>query len=573
MFHKRWGRDARAAVFVSFALGAFSIAWADEPGSVAATGDREQQAAASPPTVTLALTGEPVVDLLRDLSQGQPPRLSAAPVLGERRVNVFVRELPDTKLRQALADVVSGVWTRRERGAALHLEPDPAAVWERDVVIAARKTRFFQGLRSLIRDLSLDEEGRKRLEKTEPTSAGYLNNPASRVAIQLAALLTRPQWQELEASGRVTLTTEQLGPQGQSMLREYAQLVNEWQAETRRNIPDDPVPPDPPLDVEQVSQRPLQFWVDGPRMGPQSAPYSHLHVMIGDWPPSHLGARSASMVVTGSQSMNMPQVRWAGEGRAATETTAADSQVALSFKKPPSSWGEVLRAFHEGLKLQIVSEEITRQFPGFLQLGPRGQLTGSLPQILDRVCEAYGYQWRLKDGVYQFRSAAWYVAREQEPPGTLVKAAQIAREQGKPLSLDWLAAAARTAGPGPSNLLWVHAPAAMPVMMQHQPLLQFYGSLSSQQRAALESERGLPGEALSDGQRALLLQSVQRLARGEPVRPGPQPQVRLARGAASAAFTIQLGERTMDATIRLPGAQPTGGLTGFGPGPPPAPAR
>jgi hypothetical protein len=489
MYQNSRGQAARVPVVMLSALALLSAARADGPGAAKPGGPEQTTTTPSRP-ITLALSGEPVVDLLRDLSKGEPPRLSAAPALGERRVNVFVRELPDTKFRQALADVVSGIWVRRERGALLHLEPDPAALRERDGILTARKARFFDGLRSLVRDLALDEEGRKRLEKTEPAAAGYLNNPASRAAIQFTGLLTRPQWQELETSGRLTLTPEQLGPQGQTTLREYARLINEQQAEARKGITDDPLPADPPLDVEQVSQRPLQFWVDGPPIGPARVPYSYLHVMVGDWPTGQPGARSFSMVLTGSQTSNQPSVRWAGEGRAAAATTG--SQVTLSFRKPPSSWSEVLRAIHEGLKLQIVSDEFTRQFSPSLQLGPGAQMTGSLPQILDRICEPYRYQWRLKDGVYQFRSADWYVEREREPPGTLVKAARIAREQQKPLSLEWLAEAARAAGPVPSRLLWVHAPAATPVMMQHQPLLQFYGSLSAAQRAALETDRGWP---------------------------------------------------------------------------------
>jgi hypothetical protein len=196
------------------------------------------------------------------------------------------------------------------------------------------------------------------------------------------------------------------------------------------------------------------------------------------------------------------------------------------------------------------------------------RLSGTLPQLLDRVCQSYGYQWRLKDGIYQFRSSTWFVDREQEPPGTLVKAVRVAREQGKPLSLEWLAQAAGAAGSRPTNLLWVHAPAVMPVMMQLQPLLQFYGALTPQQRAVLESERGLAGDALSDGQRELLLLSWQRLSRGEVAMPSAQLHVQLVRGTASATFAIRWGDFTRDAVISLPFAGASSGVGGFGQGPP-----
>jgi hypothetical protein len=69
------------------------------------------------------------------------------------------------------------------------------------------------------------------------------------------------------------------------------------------------------------------------------------------------------------------------------------------------------------------------------------------------------------------------------------------------------------------------------------------------------------------------MQSVQRLSRGEPVNAGPQPQVKLVRSAAAAAFTIQIGDRTMDATITLPSAQAGGGFSGVGLGRPSAPPQ
>jgi hypothetical protein len=561
-------RCSLAVILAPVALYLISRVRADVPRSAAPTGVLTPQSTAAPHSVTLALTGEPVVDLLRDLSHGRVPRLSAAPVLGERRVNVFARDLPELKFQRALADVVSGVWTRREKGEALYLEPDPAATRERDELLAARKARFFAGLKSLIRQLSLDEAGVKRLQETDPISVSYLTRTASRTAIQLTSLLNEQQWHELETTGRVSLTPDQLGPQGGALIREYTRQMNEAREEARKEIHDDPLPPDPSLDPEQTSRHPLQFWVDGPTFGPVKAPFSNLHVMIGEWPPPQFGAGAASMVITGSQESNQPPARWLPHSKETPKPAPAEASASLSFKQAPSGWSEVLRAFHDGLHLQIVSEEFTRQFPGHLQLEPGMRLSGTLPQLLDRVCQSYGYQWRLKDGIYQFRSSTWFVDREQEPPGTLVKAVRVAREQGKPLSLEWLAQAAGAAGSRPTNLLWVHAPAVMPVMMQLQPLLQFYGALTPQQRAVLESERGLAGDALSDGQRELLLLSWQRLSRGEVAMPSAQLHVQLVRGTASATFAIRWGDFTRDAVISLPFAGASGGVGGFGQGAP-----
>jgi hypothetical protein len=177
----------------------------------------------APPSVTpvtCTVTGEPIVSLLPTPARPEGPRVTAVREIGEHRVHVLVKDLPQLRLEKALAEVVSGVWMRKERGAALQLEPDPAALRERETLLAQRKQRFFAGLRNLVKQLSLDQEGLERLRKTEPTSAGYLSNPASRAAIQLTALLGEKQWQELEATGRLTVTAEQLGTEGTSLLRE-----------------------------------------------------------------------------------------------------------------------------------------------------------------------------------------------------------------------------------------------------------------------------------------------------------------------------------------------------------------
>src|SRR5437016_501819 len=73
------------------------------------------------PPVTLAVSGEPIVDLLPTLPQD--PKLAADRELGERRVIVAVKALPVETVRTALADVTSGAWSPSAAGPQ-HPTPD-----------------------------------------------------------------------------------------------------------------------------------------------------------------------------------------------------------------------------------------------------------------------------------------------------------------------------------------------------------------------------------------------------------------------------------------------------------------
>jgi hypothetical protein len=497
--------------------------------------------------VTLQAAGEPVVDLLLRLPVPEGQSLTATETLGERRVDVFVAALPPAKLRRALADVVDGMWVRQKKSEALRLEPDPAALRERDLWLAQRKQRFFDGLRALTQNLSLDKEGIERLRQTDSTAAYYLTRPGNRAAIQLTALLGPRDWQELEATGRLTVTPEQLGPQGKAVLREYAQFFVDQQREFLKNAPPDGNPPDPLPDPEEMSRNPLRFLVDG-EGPPDGEPYSTLGVSLRQQ------NSSMAMVITGSAATNAPGPRWTELGTAAPRPVPDGPLVSLSFKTPPATWSAALRRAAEALHLQVVSEEFTRLFPPSLDLDAQGRLAGSLPEVLDRLCKPFGYQWRLKDGVYEFRSGTWYSDRLEEPPGTLIKAAQIAGAAKRPLDLDWLARAVGVSGPNASQRLWSYAPAAQMVAMQFRAPLQLYAALSTEQRAALAGEAGLDTTALPGRQRDLVSTMVRYQQPSWPVETTVVTRLRLTRTDTAARFEMTAGARKGEVEIRYPPA-------------------
>src|SRR5205085_457502 len=105
---------------------------------------------------------------------------------------------------------------------------------------------------------------------------------------------------------------------------------------------------------------------------------------------------------------------------------------------------------------------------------------------------------------YEFRSATGYSDRREEPPGTLIKAVEVARAAKRLLDLDWLARAVGVTQPESSRRLWTQAPAAMLVLIQHHAALDLYASLSAEQRAALTGERGLDAATLRGSQHDLL---------------------------------------------------------------------
>lgn len=506
------------------------------------------------PPVTLQVTGEPVVDLLQTLSGQSGPRLTASMDLGERRVHVLVRDLRAALLRKMLAQVVDGLWVRTHAGAALDLEPDPAAIRERDAILARRRKQFFTGLRTLTRQLALDQAGLERLSKTGSSAAGYLMRPASRGAVQLMALLGEPQWQELETTGRVAVSPDQLGAAGPSLMREYTRYVNEAQKEMQKTLPPE-FPAPEPLDPDQTSRGSLEF-----RVVPQAngEPYGFLSVGLGSQ------TSGAGMTISGSHAVNAPETRWIDSTGSAGERVPKGSRVMIRFPQQPRSWGEVLRRVAEGLHLQVMSEEYTRLMLPRIPLA--GEVSGSVPEVLDRLSDAFGYQWRMQGGVYQFRSITWYLDRDQEPPGTLVKAAIVARQQKQPLTLEWLAAAATVARKQQPKL-WVHAPAAQPVVLRFQPLLLLYGSLSAKQRAALQAESGLSGEALSAQQQEEFFTALQQLAPEWSPTEARQARVRLTRQATSVRFDFTSDEKSVQSVIPRPSAVASGG-SGVGLGSP-----
>jgi beta-lactamase regulating signal transducer with metallopeptidase domain len=510
--------------------------------------------------LTLRVTGEPVVDLLPQLPLADKARLVATPELGERRVHVLVRDLPPAKLHQALAEVVDGIWVRRSRGEQLSLEPDPGALREQEAWLRQRKQRFFAGLHSLTRQLSLDKEGIERLRKTDPAAAGYLSRPGSRTAIQLTSFLGDTEWQELEAKGRLVVPPSQWTPQCRALVREYAQLLVEVARERQQHPLLDENPPDPLSDPEEMARNPLGFVVMGAD-APGTEAYSYLGVQLSQQDSGH------AYVITGSQAANTPGPRWSdGAARAAVSSTPpAGASLSVTFKPAPADWGAALRQTAEALRLQAVSEEFTRRFQPSLPLDPKGQLSGTLPEILDRLCQTYGYQWRLKDGIYQFRSAHYYTDCQQEPPGTLVKAVRVAREQRQPLDLDWLARAAAATRGQPGSLLWTHAPAAMPVIFQSGSVLRFYSALPPEKRAALATVDGLLASALSVEQQELLMESTRQRSRSAPPGNAAALRVHLTREPRAARFTVTGGEKPVEIPVAYPSAGSEQGRPGARP--------
>jgi hypothetical protein len=491
--------------------------------------------------VSLRVTGEPVVDLLRNLSDQGGPRLIAGREIGERRVHVFVQNLPQARLRKALAEIEHGMWLRRDNGQTLLFEASPAAQREREAILAQRKKRLFDGLHLLTRRLALDRAALEELRKTDRT-VGYLTRPESRAAVQLTALLGEKHWQELDKSGRLVLSADQMGPNGSSLIREYLTRLNAAQQEWNKLLPPDPPPPTP-LDPGQASQMSLQFLLDpDPNTG---EPFSHLSVGLA-------GEASATFIpITGSSASSARNTRWTTGTTTTSVTPDRMSPVTVRIENATGDWGRILNQLANQLRLQIVSEEYTRR-----QIFPPSPdkdkaLSGPLPAVWDQLCSAYGYQWRLKDGVYQFRSATWYADRELEPPGTLIKAVATAREQKQPLPLEWLATAASVA-PSRTQRLWVHVPSAQMPVMGFRPLLLFCASLSTEHWTTLETTTGLSVGTLSPQQRALFAAALPQVSRQLPADAAEHAYVRLVRAKASARFTITSGEKSVETVLPLP---------------------
>jgi hypothetical protein len=217
----------------------------------------------------------------------------------------------------------------------------------------------------------------------------------------------------------------------------------------------------------------------------------------------------------------------------------------------------VLEQVSRQLRISVVSEEFTRSFPAAAALRQRGEISGSTEEILDRLCEIFGYQWRLVDGVYQVRGQDWDVDRAQEPPGTLVKAVRVARQERRALSLDWLAAAALVA-PARQPRLWLHAPSAQFAIARAGAAIRFYALLPPEQRAALQQEPGLPYASLAPQAQQALAAAARASLRQPPPDWSPAAlapaRVRLVQGPAAARLILDNTEPRIEIEIPLPAA-------------------
>jgi hypothetical protein len=162
------------------------------------------------------------------------------------------------------------------------------------------------------------------------------------------------------------------------------------------------------------------------------------------------------------------------------------------------------------------------------------------------------------------------VDRDREPPGTLVKAALAAREKKQPLSLEWLASAARLPHTRLGKL-WVHAPAAQRIVPQFQSLLRFYGSLSPSQRAALAAGEELPAERLEPPQRETMRAAVTGIAREWKDGAVARSRIRLTQSPQQARFVFTADGKPVEVAIPLPSAAPSRPGPLGGPPFPPAP--
>lgn len=517
-------------------------------------------AAAPGARITVSAAAAPVVDLLPELAVAGEPKLAAQRELGERRVHAQVRNLPAMEVRRAVAAVVGGVWMKTTGSPTLRLEPDADVTREIAVILKARKQRFFAGLQSLHRKLALDAAGLERLRKSDPAAAQYLSEPGNRAAIQLLGLLGKERWLALEQSQRLALPVEQLGPEAPGVIRSYVALLNENFHKVQQQLPPGEKFDVPPLNAEAAARGSLEFRV---RPGLNGAPFGHLEIGLGD------GTTSQAMVVTGSRAQDEPNPRWIDRRGSRGEKISA-SMAQLRLSQAPRSWEEALRLMSAEGGLNLVSEEITRRpsIPPTLERPP----AGSQAEVLDQLCLWFGYQWRYEGGIYRFRSAVWYVERATEPPGTLVKAVETARKEKRNLDLPWLAAAA-SVEPTRLEKLWLHAPSAMPVVMQSQGLLRFFGRLSAVQRMALAGEEGLPAQKLSPEQRQALVAALRTLAPTWPAEAAARATMRLQETPAAARWVFTSDAGKVESTVMLPspapspfGGSPFGGGA-FGPPP------
>jgi hypothetical protein len=503
-------------------------------------------------SLTAHVTGEPVVDLLPELARQVKGRWSADEPIGERRVHVLVDGVPAVRLRAALAAVVDGRWTRR-RDDSLRLEADPAAARAAERELARRKQRFFDGLHQLVRNLALDAAGLERLQKTDPSSAAALTMPTHRSAVQLAGLLQDSQWQQLAAGGRLAFSTEQLGPQGPALMRAYVEQMNQGNQAVGQ----------PPLDVEKFSRGTLLFEVNPDSNGD---PYGYLGVGLRIERPDAGGNMSQSAMITGSRPTEGPAPRWRDYRGSSGDPVPPGPAVTLNFDPPPADWGAALKRAAEQLKIPVVSEDLTASISLAALSLFSPEYSGKVPEILDQICQQYGYEWRLEDGIYRFRSVAWFALREAEPPGTLVKALAQARAAKQLVGLDWLARAAALP-PTQQRTLCGHLYRLRGILFRAGPVLRFYGALTPEQRVGLATPAGIQFGDLPAAPRSLLLAAVQAQARDWPPEAAAQARVTLAQEKGTARFTFTSGERTAATTIALPAAAarvpgPTGACSG-----------
>jgi hypothetical protein len=336
-------------------------------------------------------------------------------------------------------------------------------------------------------------------------------------------------------------------------VREYASHLTELHKILVGQLPPGTPPPQPP-DPELAHKGPLVFSVKPHANG---SPYGFLGVGVGT------GPGSMAVTITGSHSFTGTGPRWIDSGGSWGDAVPTRARVTLRFEEPPADWGEVLRRVAAEGRLPVVCEAYSPRWPRVPALP--GTISGTLTEVLDQLCSAFGYEWRYRGGVYEFRGMTWYVSREQEPPATLVKAVKLARAQQQPLSLEWLAAASASVGGSFEKLgrLSVHAPAARSALMSFSDLLEFYASLTTSQREALAREDGLVAAQLAPAQRERLAGVLARRARGWPLEAAADARVRLFREESRVRFSVTSGERSVETALSLPSSAATG-VGGFG---------
>ncbi len=532
-----------------------------------AAGAREGTWARVRPDAAQALhlnyASEPLSDILEQLGREGGLRLEAERGLGERSIHAVANGLTPAQARTALAHVVDGSWADRDAGKRLRLEPSPAARREQERILRDRQQRLVADLRQLASYLALDKASGERLATSDPVAWSRLSRPESRGAIRLASLLRQPQWDRLFATGQLRVSARELGPSGPAALRDFGSALQAAHLEIDRTLPEG-VPRPAFVDPKEAAENPLDFRVAA---GPSGQPWGAIAVNLAAKSGDHT---AAGALVSGSRAESPPGTRWIDRAGSPGDLVPPGQQVTVRFQRAPSSWAEALRAVAEQASCPVVSEDCTRRMPPPVILLQDG-LTGPLPEVLDGVCRVFGYQWRFKSPVFEFRSATWYVDRDREPPASLLKALSRAREEKRNLGLGWLADASALT-PERLGTLAQHASQGVHVVSRSRAILQLYATLSPAQRESLTKGDSLAAASLSPAQRAAFVAALTPLAPGWPAVVVGRASVRLTQDARRATFVFASGEASVECPVMLPPpAAGPGGLGGPGPSLPPPP--